>query len=135
MTKIDSQKVNINASTEVVYAFLSDMNNIQQLLPEDKISDWKSDDKSCSFKVQGSYLISLHYQSGTPYSVINYSSGNGSPFKFVLSNYLSDVNGGTEGYLHCEASINPFLEMMVKSPLKNLFDYMAQKLADKYAAA
>jgi carbon monoxide dehydrogenase subunit G len=135
MTKIDSKKVMINASAEVVYTFLSDMNNIQQLLPDDKISDWKSDEKSCSFKVQGSYLISLHYQSGTPHSLINYSSGTGSPFKFTLSTYLLDTNGATESYLHCEASINPFLEMMVKSPLKNLFDYMAQKLTDKYAAA
>ncbi len=135
MTKIDSKKVNINATNEVVYVFLSDMNNIEHLLPEDKISDWKSDEKSCSFKVQGSYLISLHFQSGTPHTIVNYTSGNGSPFTFTLAAHLSDKAGTTEGYLHCEANINPFLEMLVKGPLKNLFDYMAQKLVDRYAAA
>jgi carbon monoxide dehydrogenase subunit G len=134
MTKIDSKKVVINTSPEVVYTFLSDMNNIQHLLPEDKISEWKSEEKSCSFKVQGSYLISLHYQSGTPHSTIHYNSGQGSPFAFTLTTYLTDMTGNTEGYLHCEANINPFLEMLVKGPLKNLFDYMAQRLVDRYAA-
>lgn len=132
MAKIESKSVTVNAPAADVYAFLSDMNNIEQLLPMDKISDWKSTVESCSFKVQNAYTIGLQHNGGTPHSEVNYQSGPGSPFGFSLVCHLSEGNGVTTGHLVCDAQLNPFLEMMVKSPLKNLFDYMADKLAAKY---
>src|SRR5687767_7576891 len=108
------------------------MNNIRELLPQDKISNWKSDTGSCSFQVQGSYTIGLTFKEGIPYSQISFSSSENSPFPFTLSAFLKQVDGKTEVYQLCDARINAFLEIMVKGPLKNLFDYMTDKLAAKY---
>jgi carbon monoxide dehydrogenase subunit G len=128
MSLIESKKVIVNSSSDKVFAFLSDLNNIQLLLPRDKVSDWKSTQQECSFKVQGIYTIALKFASSTPHSVINYQGGEGVPFAFTLHCHLNEVAGGTEGYMVCDAQLNAFLEMMVKSPLKNLFDYMADRL-------
>ena len=43
MTRIESKSVMITKSAEEVYAFASDLNNFQLLLPKDRISDFKSD--------------------------------------------------------------------------------------------
>ena len=51
-TEIKSETVLINASTKEVFDFITDFNNIIQLLPQDKISDWKSTYDDCSFKIQ-----------------------------------------------------------------------------------
>ncbi len=131
MTEIESKKVSVSAPRETVYAFLSDMNNIEKLLPAGKYSDWKSDTQSCSFKIQGAYTIVLNFVSATPHSEVRYASGDGSPFSFTLTSYLHEEGAGTSGYMKCEADINPFLKMVVQGPLKNLFDYMAERLTQQ----
>lgn len=54
----------IARSPQALYDFLQDMNNFQQLLPQDRISEWKSDGRSCSFKVQGAATIGLELLEG-----------------------------------------------------------------------
>ena len=61
MTTITSDKVSLNASPEEVFKFLEDFNNMDQLLPRDKISDWKSDFDSCSFKIQNPFDFSNQF--------------------------------------------------------------------------
>lgn len=132
MVKIESINAVVNASPETVFAFISNMNNIRKLLPEHKISEWKSDEKSCSFKVQNAYTIPLKYIGAKEFSLIQINSGEGAPFRFTLDVHLRAEQGKTIGYLECNAELNMFLEMMVKGPLKNLFDYMAGELAKQF---
>jgi carbon monoxide dehydrogenase subunit G len=128
MATIESKKVSVPSSAEQVFTFLSNTDNIYALLPQSKVTDWKSDGTTCSFKVQGSYNIGLRLKASTPHSKIVFESVEGSPFAFTLEVNMNESNGQTEVQQVCEASLNPFLEMIVKGPLKSLFDYMADKL-------
>jgi len=128
MTRIESKKVNVACSTEECYEFLTDLNNYELLLPKDKISNWESEEKKCSFKIQKTYKLALVYKNGIPYSEIHLVSGENSPFPFSLNILLSEAGGNCDAQLICEADINPFLKMMVEKPLNNLFNYMADRL-------
>jgi carbon monoxide dehydrogenase subunit G len=128
MTHIESQPAQVNTSDAEVFAFLSDMNNIEKLLPSGKYSDWKAEPDMCSFKIQNAYTIGLRIKEKTSPNEIIYESAAGSPFPFTLKVQLKEQGAQTTGQLICDAQINPFLEMMVKAPLKNLFDYMAGQL-------
>ena len=130
MTHIESQPAQVNTSAANVFAFLSDMKNIEKLLPAGKYSDWKADTDMCSFKIQNAYTIGLRIKESKPNEEILYESTAGSPFPFTLKVQLKESGAQTTGQLICDAQINPFLEMMVKSPLKNLFDYMASRLPE-----
>jgi carbon monoxide dehydrogenase subunit G len=135
MTQIESKKVIVPASDEKVFAFLSDMNNIEKLLPEGRITEWKSSENHCSFKIQNAYTIGLNFGSSEPHKKILYTSAQGSPFPFTLDVHITSQGSGCETYLLCNADINPFLKMIVVGPLKNLFDYMAERLAQQFPAA
>ena len=128
MTHIESQSAQVNAPSAEVFSFLSDMKNIEKLLPEGKYSDWQAQQDSCSFKIQNAYTIGLRSKESKPNHEITYESTAGSPFAFTLKVQLKESGAQTTGQLICDAQINPFLEMMVKTPLKNLFDYMAGQL-------
>lgn len=132
MSKIESNKVVVNAPAEKVFEFLMDMNNIEKLLPEGKVSNWVGAKDSCSFKVQGGYSIELIYSASTPSNQIVYKSGESAPFPFTLNVEIANQGDQSEGFLSCDAQINPFLEMMVKGPLKSLFDYMAERLMKQF---
>lgn len=129
---IDSEKVSVNAGIEEVFQFLTDTTNIHHLLPKDNISDWKADEKSCSFKVQGGITISLNQEEGTPNNLIVLKSGEKSPFPFDLKVHLTEKDGKTEGYIAFDGEVNMFMKMMVEKPLTNLFNYMSHKLQKYY---
>ncbi len=128
MTRIESKHVEIARPAQDVYTFLQDMNNFQQLLPQDRISDWKSDGTSCSFKVAGAATIGLQLDGGTPPGHLRLKSTDRSPFPFTLDVHLDGANGSTQAYQVFEADLNPFIKMMVESPLRNLFDHIADRM-------
>jgi carbon monoxide dehydrogenase subunit G len=130
--KLDSNKVIVNATKEDIKAFLSDSNNLIHLLPQDSISDFKSSKEECSFKVQGGIVISL-IQDGIEDSKLFLKSGEKSPFPFRLTVNLDEKDSATEGNIHFDGEVNMFLKMMVEKPLKNLFNYMSDKLKERFA--
>jgi carbon monoxide dehydrogenase subunit G len=133
MTRIESKHVEIARPAPEVFAFLQDMNNFQQLLPQERISEWKSDGKSCSFKVQGAATIGLQLDGGTPGSMVRMKSTDRSPFPFTLDVHLQQDGSTTKAHQVFEADLNPIIKMMVEKPLKNLFDHIADKMVALHA--
>jgi len=129
MTKIESNHVNIACSPEEAFNYLTDLNNFKELLPQDKVSDWEADSNQCSFRIQGTVTISIVLKEGLPHHTIHLVSGAKSPFPFTLDIFLKEIEGGNcEAYEEFKAEINPFLKMMVEKPLRNLFNYIADRL-------
>jgi hypothetical protein len=133
MMNIESQRVIVAASNTTIFEFLSVPQNIYELLPQDKVSDFKADEKSCSFKVQGGFTITLVQDELTPYSRLKMIAGEKSPFPFDLTIHIEEIDAQTVGYISFNGEVNAFLKMMVQKPLTNLFNYMSVKLQEKYA--
>lgn len=127
-TKIESEKVIIAKSSKVVFDYLCDFNNIVHLLPQDKISDWRSDSDQCSFKIQNAAIIPLVKKEVHPDHKIDIVSGEKAPFPFTLKVLIKESGSGCECHLEFNGEINAFLKMMVMKPLTNLFNYMADRL-------
>lgn len=123
----------VNASAQQVFEFLSDSKNIEHLLPTDKISDFQSDEKGCSFKAQGGIVIPLIYISKEANTKIVMESGDKAPFNYTLSIILKETGETScEGYLEFEAKINLFMKMMVEKPLTSLFVVMTKNLQKQF---
>jgi hypothetical protein len=130
---IESTKVDVSASQEEIFNFLSDSRNIIHLLPQDKISDWKSTPTECSFKAQGGFSISLIQDGSEGYRKIFMKSGEKSPFPFRLTIFINEIDGKCNGYIEFDGQVNMFLKKMVEKPLKELFNHMAMKIQDQFA--
>jgi hypothetical protein len=130
MTNIESKRVSINNTQQEVFEFLGDLNNFKMLLPQDKISDWKSDKSFCSFRVQGMATIDLMLKSSEPNSRHHIVSGTEAPFPFTLDIFVEAQGENSIAYNKFSGEINPFLKLMVEKPLSNLFNYIADKVAE-----
>lgn len=125
---ITSEKVTVNKTQEQLYNFLLNLDNIQYLLPQGKFSDWEGSENKCAFKIQG-YKIALEKASETPNELIKLKTTSDSPIDFDLNINLKSLNDSTtEAYMNCEARVNAFLQMMIKKPLGNLFEYMTERM-------
>lgn len=125
--KIQSTTVIVDASKSEIISFLSNAENLWLILPQEKISDFKANENSCSFKVQGGIIISL-VENGHDSNKLFLKSGEKTPFPFTLTVYLDEKNDKTQGYLLFDGEVKPFLKLLVEKPLTALFNYMSEKL-------
>jgi carbon monoxide dehydrogenase subunit G len=128
MTTIESKHVEIGKSKEDVFAYVRDMTNFKELLPQDRISDFQADNDSCSFKISGMATIGLKVKEvHEPTRMILESVD--SPFSFTLDiNVIDKGEGSCEAYQIAELDLNPMMKMMVQKPLTNLFDHISDRL-------
>lgn len=131
--KIESTKVEVNASPASIYGFLKDANNLIHLLPKDNISDFKATESECSFKVQGGITITLVQNGGEEPHKLFLKSGEKSPFPFNLTIHIDESGNQSNGFIVFDGEVNMFLKMMVEKPLTNLFNYMSTKLQQHFA--
>jgi hypothetical protein len=130
MTRIETETVTTAKSQEEVFAFLSNLNNLEKLMPS-QVTNWKSTNETCSFTLAGMATVGMRIASSTPHSLINLVSEGGKiPFSFTLDIHLAQADTGSTGKLLFQADINPFLRPMVEPPLRNFFNMLIGKLKD-----
>jgi hypothetical protein len=127
--KIESKKAIVNTSAEKAFNFISDFNNFKNLLPNDKISDYQSTSDSCSFNINGMANISMRIKSRVPNSKLEVVSEGKNPFNFLLTILLDEKTENTcEAVIIFDADVNPFVKMMIETPLTNFFNMLSEKL-------
>ena len=128
MTRLESHTVEIAHSANKVFAFLSNFNNFQTLMPE-QVTNWKSTDADCEFTISGMATIGMRIQEKTEPLLIRITQSGKVPFAFQLDVNLQVVDDNRcKGQLFFDADLNPMLKMMVEKPLGNFINLLADKL-------
>ncbi len=126
---IEGKPAKVNHSIDKVYYFLTSFNNFEPLMPE-QITNWKSDNNSCSFTIQGMADISLTFGEKVPKSFVKLVPVGKVPFSFSLGLKISGDNDSTIVKIEVDADLNPMMAMMAKRPLENLVNVMASNVND-----
>lgn len=126
--KIESDKSEINKPAAEAFAYLSNFNNFQKLMPE-QVTNWKSTEDECFFTISGMASIGMKIVEKTPNTLIKITSHGKVPFAFTLNIHLTEITPAqTSGQLIFDSDINPMMAMMVEKPLKNFFNLLAGKM-------
>jgi carbon monoxide dehydrogenase subunit G len=128
MTTFES-KVNINKPANEVYQFLADMNNHQQLMP-DNIQDWSSTIDEARFGIQNMAKLALKIDNRIENNEINIIPFEKPPFDLGLKWVLSGSGSATEVKFTIAADLNMMMKMLASGPLQKLADHQTQKLAE-----
>lgn len=131
MTTIETEKRISSNSPEQLYAFLTDMNNFEKLMPEGKIEKWESTEDQCEFVIKGMARIGLKKDSSEAPNKIVVKTFGKVPFEFTLDIFLKEIaEQQTEVSMIFNGEINAFMKMMVEKPLTNFFNYLVKKAAE-----
>lgn len=130
MTRIESEKVEVQKSSKEIFKQLTDFRNFESLMPS-QVSNWSATKDTCSFVIQGMATIKMQIVETKPDNYIKIVSADKTPFDFVLHVNIDEKGSKScEGQLIFEAPLNPFMKMMVEKPLRNFFNYLAVKIKD-----
>ena len=127
MTNIEST-VSIDRSISEVFDFLADLNNHQQLMPEN-IYNWSSTKDEARFTIQNMAKLALKVSSITKDKEIVVKPSESAPFELELKWTLQDLGDGkTEAIYTISADLNMMMKMIVSGPLQKLVDHEATQL-------
>ena len=128
MLTIESKKVDVNQSPKAVFDFLADLNNLEKLMPVDRVEKWRSTTDTCRFAIKNLATIGMKHKSlESPDKIVLESDGK-NPFDFTLTVLVSNNGDKATSHFVFEGDVNMFMSTMVKSPLKKFFDQLAEEL-------
>ncbi|ETZ21226.1 SRPBCC family protein [Pedobacter sp. V48] len=129
MTVIESS-VELNLPVEKVYTFLADMNNHQQLMPEN-IYNWSSTTDDASFTIQNMAKLAIKISDRVENKELTAIPTEKPPFDVELKWTVTDNgNGGTVAKHIISADLNMMMKMLAVKPLQNLADHQTQRLTE-----
>jgi carbon monoxide dehydrogenase subunit G len=132
MTRLESDKVTINKSSEEIYNFLSDFNNFERLMPE-QVADWKSTADECSFTIKGMASLGMKIAEKTPSSFIKIVRNGKAPFDFILLINIEDKGAASDVQLVFDADLSPVMKLMASKPLTNFLNLLGKRLGEVMA--
>nr|WP_067062674.1 SRPBCC family protein [Mucilaginibacter sp. L294] len=125
---IFESKITVNKPAAQVYAFLADMNNHRQLMP-DNIVDWTSTADVASFNIQNITKLSLKIEERVANTLVRIIPAEKPPFDMELKWELSETDGVTQTAFTITASLNMMMKMLASGPLQKLVDEETTNLA------
>jgi carbon monoxide dehydrogenase subunit G len=127
MTIIES-KVTIAKPVADVYAFLADLNNHQQLMP-DNIYNWSSTATEARFTIQNMAKLALKIGNLIPDREVQIVAAEPPPFEVKLKWLLAASGNATDVTYQISADLNMMMKMLVSGPLQKLADHETARLA------
>lgn len=127
MTNIEST-VSIDRPVNEVFEFLEDLNNHQQLMPEN-IYNWSSTKDEARFTIQNMAKLALKVSSIIKDKEIIVKPSEAAPFELELKWTLNDLGDGKTEAIHTiSADLNMMMKMIVSGPLQKLVDHETAQL-------
>ncbi|MCD8739558.1 SRPBCC family protein [Mucilaginibacter roseus] len=120
--------VHIERPVADLFAFLSDMNNHQQLMPP-HVQDWRSTADEISFSIQNMANLRLVVDQRIENSEVSITAVDEPPFKVNFRWLLAQEAGYASVQYTITAELNMMMKMFASGPLQKLADHETAALA------
>ena len=128
--KIESKTGKIADSDEKVYNFLTNFNNIKNLVPDDKVKNWESSNDQCSFELEGLGNTGMKIIEKEPYKLVKIASIENSAMNFLLWIQLKKrTQNDTNIKITIEPDLNPMMLVMVQGRLQQFVDILVDQIS------
>ncbi|TJZ63160.1 SRPBCC family protein [Sphingobacterium olei] len=129
MTVIQNHTV-INKAVSEVYSFLADLNNHEQLMP-DNIYNWTSTSDEAQFTIKNMAKLSLKINQRVENKEIVCVPSEEAPFEVKLFWQVEEISpSDTKATFVIEAQLNMMMKMMASGPLQKLVDYQIARVKE-----
>jgi carbon monoxide dehydrogenase subunit G len=123
---IESRKVSVNKSGTELFKFLTDLNNYEELMPENT-EKFEIDGDSFIFGLKGMPEIRLIPKESTANSSVILGAAS-SKIPFTLAFDINELENTSEVQIKFHGDFNPMITMMAKKPLTRFIETLIDNL-------
>jgi len=125
---LESPKVTISKSPQDVFDFLTEVENFEKIMPESKQKFETLANDKFLFQLKGMpELILKQKENISPSKVVLGAASDKLPF--TLTANISEKENLTETQLVFDGDFNPMMAMMIKKPIQNFINALAENLS------
>ena len=128
---ITSKQEEITTGKNELFAFLEDLTNYKQLMP-DQITDWEAGKERFRFSVPGMAEIGMKLADVKRHERVVLSANGKVPFNFSLTFQITAGDESQQAHIEFAGDVPAMLSMMAKKPLQNLIDHMISSLSQHF---
>jgi hypothetical protein len=131
--QLESKKVSCSSSPEEIFTHLDkNFKHYKEVMPEE-VEHFEADETSFVFGLKGMPHLRLVAGESTPNSKIVLTAAS-SKLEFDLTLNLEPSGNGTQAWFYFEGQFNAMIQMMVKKPLQQFIDKLADQLAARFSS-
>lgn len=105
---IETESIAIATTIDQLLTFFKAPSNLERILPEGRFQDFRSNEESCNFKIQGGIEISLKL-SQLQENFVEFKSGPNSPIEFTLLIHLKVIPERSKATSYFQQKRTPLL--------------------------
>ena len=126
---LESPKVVIEKSSQIVFDFLKDVKNFESLMPVNISKFELINDEIFLFALSGMPEITLKKKYLDSPNIIVLGA-EGGKLDFSLTAYIKDISKNeSEVYLNFKGDFNPMMTMMIKGPISKFIETLALNIS------
>ena len=128
---LHSEENSTKASLKWLFEFLSDFQNFERILPEDKVEGFTYSKEQCSFTIKGITPMTVKLTDKKPFEFILFSSDGLGKFNFELkANFIGNSEEQGKCSVFLSGDLNPVILGFAKEPLQQLVNTMSKRLSE-----
>lgn len=125
---LESPKVTVSKTPEEVFEFLTKVENFEHIMPESKEKFETLAADKFLFQLKGMpELVLKQKEQVAPSKVVLGAASEKLPFTLTAS--ISEAAGKAETQLVFDGDFNPMMAMMIKKPIQNFINALAENLS------
>jgi len=129
MTKIESKIGKISNSDKRIFNYLSNFNNLENIIPRDKVTNWKSTEDSCHFSMSGIGDLGMRIIEKEANKLIKITGDSQVPLKFFFWIQLKQVaENDTRIKLTIKADLDPMMKIMSIKSMEKFVNMLVDEL-------
>ena len=125
---LETPKITVSKSQEELFNFVTNLNNFEQLMPENK-EKFEVDGDSFIFALKGMPEIRLVLKEKNEFDSVVLGAAS-SKLSFTLTTTITAISdNSSEVQLLFAGDFNPMMAMMVKKPLQKFIDTLSDNIS------
>jgi hypothetical protein len=129
LSNFESRPGNVSCSAEEFFAFVTDIRNFEQFIPDGTINNFSADREQCSFSVSMLGTVTVRLEEKEPFSKVVFSGDAMKKNDFLLTVLITDVNlEHPEIKVILNADLNPMMKMVAVKPIKRFLEMLVNEM-------
>ena len=108
-----------------LYAFLTDIRNLREVLPHSMISDWQATADKCSFRIDKAGRVNLSLKEALPHTMVSYTAENYLAGKLSMQVIMEALTShSSKLYVTADINMNPLVRIFIGEAAPQYLDQL-----------
>ena len=128
LSNFESRSGKLTCNAADLFAFVTDIRNFEQFLPETIANKWSAEKESCRFDVSMIGTVTVRLSEKKEYTRVVYTGDALKKNDFLLSLIIADTKDPAEVKVTLSADLNPMMKMVASKPINQFLELLINKM-------